>query len=152
MKTIYLRPLFHRNNNCIGIYVAHNKSFIELLKKKVGALWSKSNKCWYIPYNKESYQLLKKTFKQVATLLTDAKTTQQEVMQVAHKPQEPKPAIAGKALKSLFYIHAANAQVLPRLLETLHLKAYSASTIRTYANEMSQLLVLLKTFRPMSLP
>ncbi|MGB2994957.1 MAG: tyrosine-type recombinase/integrase [Ferruginibacter sp.] len=144
MKTIYLRPLFHRNNNCIGIYVAHNKSLIELLKKKVGALWSKSNKCWYIPYNKDSYQLLKKAFKQVATLLTDAQTTQQEVMQVAHKPQEPKPAIAGKALKSLFYIHAANAQVLPRLLETLHLKAYSASTIRTYANEMSQLLVLLK--------
>jgi len=41
-------------------------------------------------------------------------------------------------------ISAVNSHVLPAMKERLRLKAYSESTIRTYLNEMSQLLVMLK--------
>lgn len=42
-------------------------------------------------------------------------------------------------------ISPVNAHVLPDMEEQLRLKAYSESTIRTYLNEMSQLLMVLKT-------
>lgn len=40
-------------------------------------------------------------------------------------------------------VRSVNAHVLPKMREQLVLKAYSSSTIRTYVNEMSQLLLLL---------
>ncbi len=44
----------------------------------------------------------------------------------------------------LLHIHAINQPALLRLIETLELKAYSPSTIRTYRNEFAQLLYVLK--------
>lgn len=44
----------------------------------------------------------------------------------------------------LIQIHAVNQPALLRLIETLELKAYSPSTIRTYRNEFAQLLYILK--------
>lgn len=41
-------------------------------------------------------------------------------------------------------IHPVNHPALKRFVETLQLKAYSPETIRTYVNEFSQLLQLLK--------
>lgn len=49
---------------------------------------------------------------------------------------------AGKEV--LLHIHAINQPALLRLIETLELKAYSPSTIRTYRNEFAQLLYILK--------
>jgi hypothetical protein len=44
----------------------------------------------------------------------------------------------------LSHIHPVNQGALHRLIETLQLKAYSESTIRTYRNEFAQLLYVLK--------
>ncbi|MCU0450993.1 MAG: site-specific integrase [Bernardetiaceae bacterium] len=44
----------------------------------------------------------------------------------------------------LLHLHEANHPALQRFIETLQLKAYSPSTIRTYRNEFAQLLALLK--------
>jgi integrase/recombinase XerD len=41
-------------------------------------------------------------------------------------------------------ISSVNGHIIPAMTQHLKLKAYSASTIKTYRNEMSQLLVLLK--------
>lgn len=44
----------------------------------------------------------------------------------------------------LVHIHPVNQPAFNRLIETLQLKAYSPSTIKTYRNEFSQLLYVLK--------
>ncbi len=44
----------------------------------------------------------------------------------------------------LSHIHPVNQGALQLLIETLQLKAYSESTIRTYRNEFAQLLYVLK--------
>ncbi len=53
---------------------------------------------------------------------------------------QPKPL--GKEV--LLHIHQCNQPALQLLIETLQLKAYSESTIKTYRNEFAQLLYLLK--------
>ncbi len=50
--------------------------------------------------------------------------------------------LAGKEVLS--QIHPVNQPALERFIQTLQLKAYSPSTIRTYRNEFAQLLYLLK--------
>jgi integrase/recombinase XerD len=53
------------------------------------------------------------------------------------------PDPVGKEVLS--HIHPVNQGALHRLIETLQLKAYSESTIRTYRNEFAQLLYVLKS-------
>ncbi|GAA4394342.1 site-specific integrase [Nibrella viscosa] len=52
------------------------------------------------------------------------------------------PVLVGKEV--LAQIHPVNQPALLRLIETLQLKAYSASTLQTYRNEFAQLLYVLK--------
>lgn len=66
---VKIRKIYHRNDFQIAIYIG----FDELLKSKVrsiGASWSQTHRCWYVPYNKENYKLIKRTFDQVE-ILTD---------------------------------------------------------------------------------
>jgi site-specific recombinase XerD len=52
------------------------------------------------------------------------------------------PPLAGKDV--LAHIHPVNQPAFQRLIETLQLKAYSDSTLKTYRNEFAQLLYVLK--------
>ncbi len=47
---------------------------------------------------------------------------------------------SSNGLKTGFYVAGVNKHVLPAMQQHLKLKAYSSSTIKTYINEMSQLL------------
>lgn len=53
------------------------------------------------------------------------------------------PVLIGKDV--LAHVDPVNQPALERLVETLQLKAYSPSTLRTYRNEFAQLLYVLKT-------
>lgn len=48
--------------------------------------------------------------------------------------------------KQFIKIHSINQQALERYVDLLHLKGYSANTIRTYTNEFIQLLITLKSY------
>lgn len=52
------------------------------------------------------------------------------------------PPLAGKTV--IAHIHAVNQPAFQRLIESLQLRAYSASTLKTYRNEFAQLLYVLK--------
>lgn len=59
---------------------------------------------------------------------------------------EQSKGLAGRIIPEVMkknFIHPVNARVLPLMKERLLLKAYSASTIRTYLNEMAQFLFLI---------
>ncbi len=143
MKTLYLRPLFHRNNNCIAIIFDYDPEIKSLLQKETGANWSKSHNCWYIPYHTESYKKLKAVLKNKVEIKTDAPALllPKKTREIKHLPV---PGKSSTLTNAPTFIEPENAHVLPALVETLQLKAYSASTIKTYVNEITQLLVLLK--------
>ena len=60
--------------------------------KQLGARYSKTHKCWHLPYNKENYNLLKKHFKNL-TIEKASKTDIEETSNAqasAQKERSPR--------------------------------------------------------------
>ena len=57
---VILKPLYHRGQECIGIYFEKNALLQSLIQKNV-AKWSRTNKCWYVPFSESNYLLLAKS-------------------------------------------------------------------------------------------
>jgi len=105
----------HNDKNVIFVHFPYNELIKNELREKFStAKWSGTKKSWYLP---------------------DTNAIRNEI------GLKPKTEV-GKAIIS--QIHPINQVALERLNETLLLKAYSPNTIRTYCNEFSQLLYLLK--------
>lgn len=78
------------------------------------------------------------------TYLLQRKNKKQDSMPVK-KNEKPETLLPHKEIKPGDTIYPINAHVLEDMQELLLLKAYSPSTVRTYINEMSQLLKALGT-------
>ena len=105
----------HYKKDVVFVFFPYNKALQKDLREKFPtAKWSMSKKCWYLP---------------------DVNAVRNEI------GMKPKTEV-GKAV--ICEIHPTNQPALQRMHETLLLKAYSPNTIRTYCNEFSQLLYLLK--------
>lgn len=142
MPTVVLQPLFHRNEEQIGIYFNREKTINELVKKISGARWSQTHTCWYLLLNKENLKTLTTLLHGVATINdTELKTYVQKrkASAIAIGPKKLTPAQAA-AMQSC---SEENLQQLDLLVKTLKLKAYSNSTIRLYRDEVLYLLKLL---------
>jgi site-specific recombinase XerD len=160
MQTVILKPLHHRQQECIGIYFENSSQLNTAIRKNAGARWSQTNKCWYILLSKENYNKLFFALKGKAKIeqsalhkyLADKKTKNKTII-----PKEPaitknntpvnKPVWINKQVTvyKTQNIKDINAHVLPAMEQHLKLKAYSPSTIKTYLGEMVQLLSLLNT-------
>jgi integrase/recombinase XerD len=160
MQTIVLKPLLHRGQECIGIYFENSPKLNGVIRKKAGARWSQTKKCWYVLLSKENYNKLSNASKGLAVIeqsalhkylaekknntgkveipdrrLTSA-TASVKPVAVSVSKNDRTGLIVYKSRK----IQAVNAHVLPSMQQRLKLKAYSSSTIKTYINEMAQLL------------
>jgi len=169
MLSVSLKPLFHRNQECIGIYYPHHSSLNTVIKKLPGVRWSQTNQCWYVPLNKESYNKLFFALKGLAEIeqsalhqyLAEKKnsmkeaaplTTPESVIKtvIAKPPEKLKdifvqhPAKKSLSVNKSNVIHPVNAHVIPALEQQLKLKGYSASTKKTYVNEVG---VFLRTIQ-----
>lgn len=164
MEKIILKAFNHRNAQQIAICFNNNSKLNSTLKKEVGARWSQTYKCFYVSLNRQNYEKIKSTFHDTAEIdhtalsayLKNRKSQQGKMTDPVTAPLtennpgfelEKKPVMA-VTRPVLFYkknaIYEVNARVLPLMQERLLLKAYSPSTIRTYLQEMSQLLQQLK--------
>ena len=56
-----IRKIWHKDNFRIGCYFPYDSQVI-LTLKSLGAIYSKTNRCWYVDYNKSNYHLLKNKF------------------------------------------------------------------------------------------
>jgi integrase/recombinase XerD len=165
MQNVTLKPLYHRQQECIGIYFENNSQLNGAIRKNAGARWSQTNKCWHIPLSKENYNKLFFALKGIAIIeqsalhkyLTDKKNKESHTIKVSTPKVnsiQKKLAITitvqnQKTKKEIFpisgsVIHTINAHILPAMQQTLVLKSYSASTIKTYVNEVG---VFLRTIR-----
>ncbi|WP_448528545.1 tyrosine-type recombinase/integrase [Raineya sp.] len=107
----------HKGRKVIFIRFPFDKTTNEWVKGLSGAKWSNTNKCWYVLDN----AFYRKKF--------DLPLPEQI-------PQT----------KAWHQLCENNQEALRKLVETLELKAYSTSTIKTYRNEFAQLLYLLKDY------
>ncbi len=159
MLTVTLKPLQHKEKECIGIYFENEPKLNGRIQQKAGARWSHTKKVWYIPLSKENYNKLFFALNGLASIEQSAlhqylnekkKQSQVKIFPVAKQAlvnQQKTPAL-WTTQRAIVYkkekISRVNAHVLPAMQQHLKLKAYSHSTIRTYLGEMTQLLTLLK--------
>lgn len=167
MQTITLKPLLHRNQECIGIYMQNNPALNAIIQKQAGAKWSQTQRCWYVPLQKASYQKLVNLLQHKQTIDYTALSKYLKAKKAGNIPaaanllpvkKEPAPTSHTKPHNNgqtdssnqqriVIYkgrqINAVNAHVIPDMQAHLKLQAYSASTLRTYLGEMKQLLILL---------
>ena len=155
MNEIILQPIKHEGKVFMGVFFENKPSLNNLVRKISEAKWSQTNKCWYIPLEQASYSKLKKAVQDKANLeisgLKKYLEQQKKSPMLTLVPVSKNPATQPKEKQTIFsglkiqaYVSAVNKQVLPAMEQLLKLKAYSASTIRTYLNEMSQLLAMIK--------
>ncbi|HEX5655498.1 MAG TPA: tyrosine-type recombinase/integrase [Chitinophagaceae bacterium] len=161
MPVVRLKPLHHRGQDCIGIFFESHAVLNGLLRKIRISKWSQTHQCWYLPLNRSSYKLvyaalegkaelevselkayLEKRKSQPLSFPSGQLPTKKEMMK-EEDGIEKVNRFQG-IVKTGSRIWPVNAHILPAMKEWLVLKAYSPSTIRTYLNEMLQLLVLLK--------
>lgn len=157
---IILKPLQHRGNECIAIYYEKSPTINNALQKIAGARWSQSQKCWYTELSKEKYELIIRACNTYGSI--DHSAIKQYLY--SRRPAAASVSVGAKkiiiakkqhliaSLSSPFVqIHPHNQQVLPQMKQHLLLKAYSLSTIKTYLNEMGQLLQILGKVKAESL-
>ncbi len=160
MISIHLHLKEHDKQERLFAVFEYNKTINTIIKDVYGAKWSNSNKQWHFPLEKESVQQIIQLTKEIAVVdiaelkqqLIKRKQLKEEnstagikdsvrvrsfkksahPLTKVHAPQSSKTAI----LK----ISASNMEAMSKFLQTLQLKAYSASTVKTYRNEFAQLL------------
>lgn len=159
METVTLQPLQHQGKDCIGIYFANSNALNNAVKTIPGSRWTKTYKCWHVPLSRDAYNLVTGAFNELAQidaaalrahLVEKKKTTSSSYIslpEIANIVTSKTPVLRqGSTLRpplneqKLSVIQAINAHVLPNMKQQLVLKAYSPSTLKTYLNEMSQLL------------
>ncbi len=157
MEAVTLKPLYHNNIECIGIYSRQNSTLNHYYQKKAGAKWSRTNKCWYMPCTEKNYELLCKALAgkaivDVAELkkyLLEKKKNKKDILFSHENKIDVKAVIAKTALIQSkpvrqtilpYKLSKENNDALQKFKQQLVLKSYSASTIRTYTNEFMQFL------------
>ena len=146
-------PLFHKNEERIGLVFHMNKILQNAVRKITDARWSKTNTCWHIPCTEKHYNEACRVLKNIAVTdnkLLVAYLRKRKLIQPA-ATSAPKAfavvspvAVPQKTPSVLFSISEYNLSLLQRTIEHLQMRAYSVSTIRTYKNEISAFFQTLK--------
>jgi integrase/recombinase XerD len=94
---IQLRKIVHRENYQIGIFFEIDNE-LNVKAKSIGASWSKTHKCWYVLYNKENYNRIKRTFEDIEIIQdnsnerhTEPALIKQETVHIAEVISEIQP-------------------------------------------------------------
>ena len=153
MIQLQLKPLQHLAKEWIGIYFRHDDAVNSILRNELHAKWTKTHRCWYVPLTKESFEQLKTALQKIARFETaelrkyleqKKKTAKKTNNSTDEKPLQhtevKKPGAV--VLKQNVSVSPVNKHVLKLMEQQLKLKAFSSSTIRTYLNEMMQLLLV----------
>ncbi len=145
MENIRLTPLIHRGKACIALHFAFNTTINTILKALPCAAWSKTHRCWYIPLQEADYKAFQQSVSGKATVDTNAIRKYLEQSKKEPLAAKAMPTVNGAPPHSAVWrLSEENQEALDNFVQLLKLKAYSASTIRTYRNEFVQLLHLLK--------
>ena len=137
MKQITLALQNHNGTDRIFAYYDYDVRINTLIKTLPGIAYSNTNKSWHLPVDKALVKQLADKTKDVAVIDT-SKLRQQLVK------GKPLPNILPVSKPAIHVLSAANSSAFEKFIETLTLKQYSPSTIKTYRNEFYQLLKELK--------
>jgi integrase/recombinase XerD len=68
MKSIELFPLLYEETYCIGIRYCYGNAALKLKQLYPNRLYSKSNRCWYLPFTEEILDVVEQTMSKFGTV------------------------------------------------------------------------------------
>ena len=151
MITVSLKPLELNGQECIGIYFDNHSSINGAIRKHAGARWDPTAKAWYVSLSRANYNKL--LFALNGKAIIEQRVLFEYYTNKKKENNSTAPAAGGgnlikverdSNLISTGRIDPVNAHVLPLMRQRLILIAYSSSTMKTYINEMAQLLMIIK--------
>lgn len=125
----------HKGQERIFALCDYNGEINKILKEIPGSKYSVTRRSWHFPPVREIVEILKE--KVIALAEIDVQPLRKRLLA---KKQMPAILQSHLSKPDVSQLSVNNAQALERFIETLILKAYSQSTIRTYRNEFFQLL------------
>ena len=145
MADVVLTAIFHNKQSCIGIQFPFTRSINNCVRRIKGIRWSKTHSCWYVPHTDAYLSIILKALPEEILVNSD------QIMHLSIKSNVISKIIAPEGQNKpvpipvpLFGMSKGNLEALARFSETLQMKAYSPSTIKTYKHELCMLLHLLK--------
>lgn len=141
MEKIQLKPFYWNSKDWIGVPTSYRQS--QIVKKIIGIKWNSALRCWYLPCDRKSYELLKKALEGMVELdITLLKSyLQQRKVMLVEQPQ--KINCLTMQMMVQHGLNQSNILALNKYKKLLILKGYSVHTIKNYTNELHQLLRLL---------
>ncbi len=118
---------------------AYQSEINKILRELPGAKFSSTKRAWHFPPVKELVEILKKRIRGIAEI-----NVQPLRRQLIAKKQLPALVQSHLAKPDISSLSPNNTGALERYVETLILKAYAQSTVKTYRNEFYQLLKEIK--------
>ena len=144
LPVVPLQIIHHRGSQWILIAGENTMQFTAEIRQIPGRRYSATYKSWLLPPNRQSFNQLTIALKNKANIDATGLKAGRQVVQ----NQTTSPCIENKVSKTQPFpptgVYRINNEVLPQMLQHLELKSYSASTIRTYINEMAQFLKAIK--------
>jgi site-specific recombinase XerD len=148
---VCLCPLVYRGQEFIAVQCTLSRELETVIRQIKEIKWSQSHRCWYLPFTQAAQKLVKESLAEIAvlddTMLIQYSKKKEQVTKtrLASYSTGAGIKISGNITRSADWkLCSENIAALQRFIEQLKLKAYSASTLKTYRNEFLQLLQLLK--------
>jgi integrase/recombinase XerD len=138
---IVLKPVLIRNKEKIGLYLS-DSNLVQIIRKVKGIKWSQEMKTWYLPMEKNSYDLLKAICKGEILLEVEELKIYLDNRKIHASPGK---ALRGEKAGLILEqpLSADNLLAMEAYRNLLTLKGYSPNTVKTYVNEFYFLLRLL---------
>ncbi len=153
LKSVILKPLFHREMECLGIFFGYDETIISHLRRIPGIKFSKTHKCWYVPDTTDAItQILralhKKAWVDYSALKNRAAGNTELNSRPAKEEAEPEVIDAEEILHDTsphqalvvpevkrYTINEVHKIALDQMRKKLKTRNYSPSTIKTYTEQ-----------------
>lgn len=135
MKTITLTLQAHKGTDRIFASFDYDTELVKLVKTIPGAKYSATKKAWHLPVDKDLVLKLIELTSKIAVVDTNQLREQLIARKSTEAVQQQYDSKSG-----VEHLSNQNRRALQKFIETLTLKQYSPSTIKTYHNEFFQLL------------
>ncbi len=118
MKRITLKKDQHRNQTVLKLEFPYDQELIKICRS-IGATWSQSKRCWYMPYSEDAVEKIDSGFKGVARI------DQQKLSNEAPENNSWKSPLKGP-------VDSQITEEVNRFIDWMRNIRYSESTVKTY--------------------
>lgn len=144
-KSVLVKKLFHRENQCLGLFFDKDWNIINEVKKIPEIKFSYTNKCWYVPERESAITSILETLQgKISVDLGELKSSVEAVQVHKEKIQEINPVKQRE-------LTADQIQALRMVEQKLKLRGYSENTQRTYLQQFKEFLLFFKKVHPVDL-